>query len=351
MFIAGSHRRPDLDGICVHRPSDLEASASIARASQQLYKRAGANCHLCWTGRGRPGKNKAMAFLAALLAFLLSFAPPLQAGAAPDAPRPGEVTVSLAAREIAAARPEDPPILGSADPSRPLVVIDPGHGGRDSGAVSPHDGAAEKRVVLDIARAIRDELIRTGRTRVAITRDEDRFIPLRERYEIARRLGADLFVSVHADAAPSGLDSARGATIYTLSEVASDREAALLAARENKSDIIGGAELAARDATVNAILIDLAQRESMDRSAEFARLLHREAAPVMPFRPEHHRFASLVVLKAPDMPSILLEAGYMTNREDSEFVQSPEGRQRIATGLRRAIEAQFARRRIQMASR
>lgn len=293
-----------------------------------------------------------MAFLSALLAFLLSLAaPPRVEAEASGAPRPGEVTVSLAAQALAAApRRDDPPILGSSNPNRPLVVIDPGHGGRDPGAVSPHDGTAEKGVVLELARAIRDELVRSGRVRVAITRDEDRFIPLRERYEIARRLRADLFVSVHADAAPSG-DSARGATVYTLSEVASDAEAAALAARENKSDIIGGVDLTPRDATVNAILIDLAQRESMDQSAQFARLLHREASAIFPFRQDYHRFASLVVLKAPDIPSILLEAGYMTNQEDSAFVQSPEGRRRIATGMRRAIEAHFARRNLQIASR
>jgi N-acetylmuramoyl-L-alanine amidase len=291
-----------------------------------------------------------MAFLAALLAYLLSLAhAPWGEADQGDAPRPGEVTVSLAARQIAP-RAGDPPILGSSDPNRPLVVIDPGHGGRDSGAVSPHDSAAEKHVVLELSLAIRDELVRAGRTRVALTRDEDRFIPLRERYEIARRLGADLFISVHADAAPSA-DGARGATLYTLSEVASDREAALLATRQNKSDIIGGVDLAAADATVNTILIDLAQRESMDQSADFARLVHREAALLFPFRPEPHRFAAFMVLKAPDLPSVLLEAGYMTNVEDSAYLQSPEGRQRIAAGLRRAIEAHFARRTIQVASR
>jgi N-acetylmuramoyl-L-alanine amidase len=291
-----------------------------------------------------------MAFLAALLAYLLGLAPAWwSAEDAGAAPRPGEVTVSLAARDVGP-RAEDPPILGSSDPNRPLIVIDPGHGGRDSGAISPHDQAAEKHVVLALARAIRDELVRTGRTRVALTRDDDRFIPLRERYEIARRLGADLFVSVHADAAPLS-DSARGATIYTLSEVASDREAALLAARENKSDIIGGVDLGSTDTNVNTILIDLAQRESMDQSADFARLLHREASPLVPFRPEPHRFASLMVLKAPDLPSILFETGYMTNIDDAAYIQSPEGRQQIATGLRRAIEAHFARRSVQLASR
>ena len=224
----------------------------------------------------------------------------------------------------------------------PLVVIDPGHGGRDPGAASPFDDAREKDITLALARAIRDDLARSGRVRVALTRDDDTSLPLDERYGVARRLGADLFISIHADAAPLN-DQARGATVYTLSEVASDREAALLAARENEVDLIGGARLSP-DPGVNLILIDLAQRESMDVSAEFARLLFREAAPVFPFRPDWHRFAAFVVLKAPDIPSVLFESGYLTNEVDAAYVQSPQGREQIADGMRRAIEARFARR-------
>src|SRR5829696_4780774 len=153
----------------------------------------------------------------------------------------------------------------------PLVVIDPGHGGRDPGGASPFGNAREKDITLVLARAIRDDLARSGRVRVALTRDDDIYLALEARYEIARRLGADLFISIHADAAPLN-DQARGATVYTLSEVASDREAALLAAHENEADLVGGAPLSP-DRGVNLILIDLAQRESMDVSAEFARLL------------------------------------------------------------------------------
>ena len=204
--------------------------------------------------------------------------------------------------------------------------------------------------MLELARAIRDELLASGRVRVALTRNDDRYLVHSERYEIARRLGAGLFISVHADAAPAN-DFARGATVYTLSEVASDRQAALLAAQENKSDVIAGVELAEQDADVNRILIDLAQRQSMDASAEFARLLHREAADSFPFRPEYHRFASLLVLKAPDIPSILFESGYLTNAGDAAYIQSPEGRRQIAVGMRRAVEAHFARRMIRTAQR
>jgi N-acetylmuramoyl-L-alanine amidase len=204
--------------------------------------------------------------------------------------------------------------------------------------------------VLDLARAIRDELLAGRRARVALTRDDDRYLVHRDRYEIARRLGAELFISVHADAAPAN-DFARGATIYTLSEVASDRQAALLAAQENESDVIAGVELDDQDAGVNRILIDLAQRESMDASADFAQLLRREASAFFPFRPDYHRFASLLVLKAPDIPSILFESGYLTNAQDAAYIQSPQGRLQIATGMRRAIEAHFARRQIRTAQR
>jgi N-acetylmuramoyl-L-alanine amidase len=242
-----------------------------------------------------------------------------------------------------------PRIYGSADPTRPLVVIDPGHGGQDPGATSSHNGRAEKHVTLDLARTVRDALAASGRVRVALTRDDDRYLVLRDRYEVARRMKADLFISIHADAAPNN-DAAHGATIYTLSEVASDREAALLAAQENKSDLIGGA-LVPEDAGVNRILIDLAQRESMSVSADFAQLLKREASDYFPFRPDHHRFASLIVLKAPDVPSILFESGYLTNETDSAYIQSEEGRKRIATGIRRAVETHFARRIVRTARR
>jgi N-acetylmuramoyl-L-alanine amidase len=253
----------------------------------------------------------------------------------------GGVTIPLVPREET---PDEalPAVTSARGENPPLVVIDPGHGGRDPGATSPFGAAREKDITLALARAIRDDLARTGRVRVALTRDDDTYLDLQERYGIARRLDADLFISIHADAAPSN-DQARGATVYTLSEVASDREAATLAAHENEAGLIAGARLSP-DPNVNLILIDLAQRESMDVSAEFARLLHREAAPVFPFRPDWHRFAAFIVLKAPDIPSILFESGYLTNEVDAAYVQSEAGRRQIADGMRRAIEAHFARR-------
>jgi N-acetylmuramoyl-L-alanine amidase len=254
--------------------------------------------------------------------------------------------------DLAKASPADaalPRIYGARDPGRPLVLIDPGHGGKDPGAISPFGGRQEKDVTLAIARAIRDALAASGRVRVAMTREDDRFIVLRDRYEIARRMGANLFISIHADATPYN-DGARGATIYTLSEVASDKEAAQLAAQQNRADAIGGATLSP-DVGVNRVLIDLAQRESMDISADFAALLRREGAPYFPFRPDYHRFASLVVLKAPDVPSILFETGYLTNATDAAYIESPEGQQQIALGMKSAIETHFARRLYRIASR
>jgi N-acetylmuramoyl-L-alanine amidase len=233
-----------------------------------------------------------------------------------------------------------PRIYGS-DDSRPLVVIDAGHGGHDPGALGPN-GLREKDVTLRIAQAIKDELLRSGRVRVALTRGDDRYLILQERYGVARKLGADLFISIHCDSVGEG--NATGASVYTLSEVASDKQAARLAARENKSDIIAGVDLADAAADVTSILIDLTQRETMNSSAQFARLLGREASPLMPFKPNFHRMASLMVLKAPDVPSILFETGYISNPTDAAFISSADGRGRIAQGVRRAVEAYFARR-------
>jgi N-acetylmuramoyl-L-alanine amidase len=242
-----------------------------------------------------------------------------------------------------------PRIVGASDPGRPLVVIDPGHGGRDPGATSPFGSRREKDLTLAVATAIRDALAASGRVRVAMTREDDRYLVLKDRYEIARKMRAELFISIHADASPFN-DGARGATIYTLSEVASDREAALLAEQQNRSDRIAGTALSG-DAGVDRILIDLAQRESMNVSADFAALLKREASAYFPFRPDYHRFASLVVLKAPDVPSILFETGYLTNATDTAYIGSDEGRRQIALGMKSAIETHFARRLVRVAAR
>jgi N-acetylmuramoyl-L-alanine amidase len=232
-----------------------------------------------------------------------------------------------------------PQIAGRAD--RPLVVIDAGHGGHDPGAVSPTTGAREKDTTLAMALAIRDELLRGGRVRVALTRDADIFLILQERAEIARALKADLFISVHADAA--GVTEAAGATVYTLSEVATTARAAQLAARENKADVINGVNLSKTGAGVSSILIDLAQRETITASARFAALLKREAVGV-PFRTDFHQMAGFAVLKAPDTPAVLLEVGYITNNADLARITSVAGKEAIAQGVRRAVDVHFARR-------
>ncbi|MES2753058.1 MAG: N-acetylmuramoyl-L-alanine amidase [Pseudomonadota bacterium] len=267
----------------------------------------------------------------------LRFLPPFSWAASPP-PAPAyavSVAIPASSRKLAL------PTVAGSDDSRPLVVIDPGHGGHDPGAIGP-SGLREKDVTLRIARAIRDELLRSGRVRVALTRDDDRFLVLQERYGVARKLGANLFISVHCDSVGEG--NATGASVYTLSEVASDKESARLAARENKADIIGGINLADAAADVSSILIDLTQRETMNNSANFARLLGREAKPLVPFKANFHRMASLIVLKAPDLPSILFETGYISNPADAAFIDSRDGRQRIAEGVRRAVEIHFARR-------
>lgn len=234
-----------------------------------------------------------------------------------------------------------PRVAGPENDNRPLVVIDAGHGGHDPGAINKESGTREKDITLAIARSIRRELLKSGRVRVALTRDDDHFLVLEERYGIARRMKADLFISVHADAAEN--HDARGATIYTLSEVASDREAARLAARENKADIINGVNLGGQNNEVSSILIDLTQRETMNISASFAKLLQREASPYVDFRTAYHRFASLVVLKAPDTPSILFETGYITNADDVRFLTSRDGQSRIGQGVAKAVEIHFAK--------
>lgn len=235
-----------------------------------------------------------------------------------------------------------PKISGPADDELPLVVIDAGHGGHDPGAISPHGGKREKDVTLAVAKAVRSEMLKSGRVRVALTRDDDKYLVLEDRYEIARRMNADLFISIHADSAEN--QEAGGATVYTLSEVASDRQAQRLAARENRANIINGVNLGETDANVSSILIDLTQRETMNVSADFAKLLLREAKPNMRLSSKSHRSASFIVLKAPDTPSVLFETGYLTNADDVAFLSTANGQQRVARSIASAIQVHFARR-------
>jgi N-acetylmuramoyl-L-alanine amidase len=234
-----------------------------------------------------------------------------------------------------------PAVQGRAD--KPLVVIDAGHGGHDPGSLSLDGRYREKDAALAIAKALRDELLASGRVRVALTRSDDRFLILDERREIARRLNADLFISIHADSAPGS--TARGATVYTLSETSSDRVAARLAAKENKADVLNGVDLGAQSNDVSSILIDLTQRETMNTSSRFADLMQHELTDQgVEFKSTYHRFAGLVVLKAPDVPAVLLETGYMSSADDLKLLFSKDYQHRLAVGVTHAVEAHFARR-------
>lgn len=233
-----------------------------------------------------------------------------------------------------------PPVEGPQDTSRPLVVIDAGHGGHDPGASGLE--VKEKDLVLALARSLRDRLLENGGIRVALTRSDDRFLALQERAEIARRLRADLFLSIHADST-DGDTSATGASVYTLSEKASDAQAARIAARENSADRINGVSLDGRSDAVNAILVDLSQRRMREASIEVARLITREGEGKLAFRTNPRRSAAFVVLKSPDVPSVLFEAGYISNQKDAEMLASAEGRERFAEVVDRAIRVYFAR--------
>lgn len=220
-----------------------------------------------------------------------------------------------------------------------IIVLDPGHGGIDPGNLGVI-GVHEKVITLKIARAIRDELLRTGRYEVHMTRNRDIFHKVRERFQIARRLNADLFISIHADSIKNRRVS--GGSVYNLSEKASDREAERLAARENKADLIAGVNLDVVEDDVSGILIELAQRETMNYSAQFAEILVGEMKGKVPTLQRAHRFANLGVLKAPDVPSVLLEAGYLTNRKNAQFLNSERGQKLIAESTRRAIDKYFS---------
>ena len=238
-----------------------------------------------------------------------------------------------------------PQVEGPLDPGRPLVVIDPGHGGFDPGAGA--EGIKEKALTLSLARALRDDLLAHGGIRVALTRDDDRFLMLPERAGIARRLRADLFISIHADSAAD--PAASGATVYTLSERGSNQTAAELAAAENRADTVNGVQLASQSGAVNAILVDLSQREAASQSDDFARLILREGegqaggqGAVM-FRDRSIQSAAFVVLKTADLPSILFETGYISNAADAARLNSVAGQQAFARVTASAIRAYFAR--------
>ena len=233
-----------------------------------------------------------------------------------------------------------PKIDGPLDASRPLVVIDAGHGGKDPGA-----GAGtlkEKTLTLMLALALRDELLKNGGVRVALTRAGDNYLVLEERPAIARRLGADLFISIHADST-DGDGSAMGATVYTLSAKGSSQIAERIATRENAADRINGVVMTGQSSAVSAILVDLSQRETQTLSEAFAGLVLREARGIMPLKVPQPQSAAFAVLKSPDLPSVLFECGYINNTADMARLTSPGGKQAFADALGQAIRIYFAR--------
>jgi N-acetylmuramoyl-L-alanine amidase len=272
----------------------------------------------------------------------------------PDGGKPWRLVLDLVATDragfIAAMRPagSPPPRVASVPPPvpvpttpnvRPVVVVDAGHGGVDPGAIGV-SGIYEKKIALDYAREIANKLERTGKYDVVLTRDRDIFLPLRERVRIARAAGADLFLSLHANTHPSR--STRGFSVYTLSNRASDREAAALAALENKSDVIGGVDLGEYDDDVQNILIDFAQAKTNELSVKFARdILIASVKPDASLLTRPWRSAGFAVLKAPDVPSVLIELGYISNPREERLLVTAQHRARLSDAIVRAVSEYF----------
>ena len=230
----------------------------------------------------------------------------------------------------------------SADP-RPLVVIDPGHGGIDNGTRAA-SGEMEKNIVLEFSLVVRDKIEKTGKYRVAMTRTDDTFVALADRVELARSRQASLFISIHADALARREGDAQGATIYTLSERASDAAAARFAEAENRADVIAGLDLSAEPNDVAGILIDLAKRETKTFSQQFARTMVGELKHAARMHQNPLRSARFVVLRAPDVPSVLVELGYVSNKEDLKSLVSAEWRGRSADAIVQAVHTFFTTR-------
>jgi N-acetylmuramoyl-L-alanine amidase len=253
--------------------------------------------------------------------------------------RPAIVDTAAAAVPTEASALAKPAVMADL---RPVVVIDPGHGGIDNGTQA--GGPNEKELVLGFGLALRDRIEKSGKYRVVMTRTDDTFIPLADRVKVARNQSASLFVSIHADALRRGEGDAQGATIYTLSDQASDAEAERLAEAENKADAIGGVNLTEEPTEVADILIDLAQRETRTFSNRFARLLMVEMKNTVRMHKRPLKSAGFKVLKAPDVPSVLIELGYVSNKGDLEHLVSENWRSRTVGSMAQAIDAFFAKR-------
>jgi len=258
-----------------------------------------------------------------------------------------ELRPAITEANAVAARPESPPVPPTAPQTadkRPVIVIDPGHGGDDNGTQAGGADVMEKNLVLTFGLALRDRLEKSGKYRVVMTRTDDTFIALADRVKVARNERAALFVSIHADALPRGEGDAQGATIYTLSDKASDSEAERLADVENKSDAIGGVSLADEPTEVADILIDLVQRETKTFSNRFARILMGEMKNTVRMHKHPLKSAGFRVLKAPDVPSVLVELGYVSNKGDLEHLVSENWRNKTVGSMAQAIDTFLAKR-------
>jgi N-acetylmuramoyl-L-alanine amidase len=269
--------------------------------------------------------------------FVIDLTPATQEDFNRSAGWPGDLRAREAAAEQLAALP--PATAALPTPEKHVIVIDPGHGGIDAGT-SGVNGLLEKDLVLDEALRLGRELARRDNYTVHLTRDSDVYIPLTERTHIARSWHADLFISLHADSNPD--PAVNGLSIYTLSERGSDSEAAALARKENQSDVIAGVDLGGGNSAVAPILIDLAQRDTMNRSSRFAQgavTLLTSATDILPRQP--HRAAAFVVLKAPDVPAVLVELGYLSNAGDAGQMNTVRWRNGVAAAIAGAVDRYF----------
>ncbi len=268
----------------------------------------------------------------------------VQAGIPIPGTKPQAAASSSTAQSAATAsgRTSGAPAPASVPPSeRPLIVLDPGHGGIDPGAIGTN-GILEKDVTLSMARELKEMLEQTGRYRVRLTRETDVFMRLDQRVAVARRHNAALFISLHADSLDKR--NVSGASIYTLSETASDTQTARLAERENKADIIAGKDLTHEDKQVAGILIDLAMRDTMNQSKFLANTIVDTLGDYnisLLVRP--HRYAGFAVLRAPDVPSVLFEMGFLSNAQDARNLARRDYRRQIGTALVSGIDAYFDR--------
>jgi N-acetylmuramoyl-L-alanine amidase len=259
--------------------------------------------------------------------------------------KPPELRPGVSDTGVAIAVPSSTPAAAKADTpadTRPVVVIDPGHGGPDNGTRAGEE--TEKNLVLAFGLALRDRLEKSGKYRVVMTRTDDTFIPLDDRVRVAHNQSAALFVSIHADYLPHNEGDAQGATIYTLSDKASDAEAERLAETENRADAIGGVNLTNEPTDVADILIDLAQRETRTFSNRFARLLLGDMKNAVRMHKHPLKSAGFRVLKAPDVPSVLVELGYVSNKSDLEHLVSDGWRAKTVGAIAQAIDVFLAKR-------